>query len=645
MPPEDKSRIENLKQSLYSRTAPEIRTRRKLRFSDHESKVQTAWEKKPEEPITFEPEPLYTKDNSMSILTKFLIASVLFCLIAVGAGAYLFFNGSNLISANNIDISISGPVSIPGGEPVSFNIGVINKNNIDLKLVDMAVDFPAGATDPNNQSKELREYRKVLGDIPTGGVAHDTVDAVIFGEENQQKTITVTLTYSIKGSQSVFTKSKTYDVLINSSPITVSVDSFKEISSGQEFDMTVKIKSNSQQVLQSLLLKATYPFGYTLLSSDIKPLSDNSTWKIGDLPAGAERTLTIHGKLQGEDTDARTFQFTVGAQGSGSGSSIGTQYMAIRQDITIQKPFMTLSMTVNGDNSTSDVNGSFDRTYSVEVNWFNNLSVPLSNVSITMHLSGSAYDRGSVQPQDGYFNSATDDIIWNPQTTPGLAYLDAGKSGRASFVITPRNLSSASKVLVNPSITLSATAAATRAQESNVPEQVSIATSRNIKMSSNLSLSGRVVRSTGPFTNTGPIPPKVDQPTTYTIVWSVDNTSNEVSNAQVTASLPAYVTWLNAVSPDSETIVYDKNSGTIAWNIGNLGANISNSSRRREVSFQVSIQPSMSQVGQAPTLVNQATLTAQDTFTNTQVQSAQDPLTIRFSTDPQYREGQGIVTQ
>jgi len=52
------------------------------------------------------------EDHSMSFFTKLLIGSAVFCVIAIGIGAYLFLNGSNLISANNIAIVISGPVSI-----------------------------------------------------------------------------------------------------------------------------------------------------------------------------------------------------------------------------------------------------------------------------------------------------------------------------------------------------------------------------------------------------------------------------------------------------------------------------------------------------------------------------------------------------
>jgi hypothetical protein len=301
-PSDEKNRIEELKKSLYSRSAPDVRTRRKLRFSPTESTVHTDWGGKPE---AVDPTALNKQyeDHSMSFFTKFLIASLLFCVVAVGVGAYLFFNGSNLISADNIAIDISGPVSIPGGAPVSFDIVVTNKNNVDLQTADLAVDFPAGTTNPSNSTQELKTFRELMGDIPAGGSAKKTVSAIMFGEENLQKQINAAVTYKVKGSTTLFTKKTSYEVLINSSPILLTANAFKEITSGQEFDIKVSLKSNSADVLKNVILKGSYPFGFTFISSTIKPLSDNMTWKIGDIPPGAERVVTIKGKIQGEDSE------------------------------------------------------------------------------------------------------------------------------------------------------------------------------------------------------------------------------------------------------------------------------------------------------------------------------------------------------
>ncbi|MEI6396694.1 MAG: hypothetical protein WCO48_01305 [Candidatus Taylorbacteria bacterium] len=649
MPPDEKSSIEDLKKSLYSRTAPDVRTHRKLRFHDDDSTVQKSWKTIAEEEVPenfHRPTDKQNGSHSMTFFTKLLIGSVIFCIVAVGVGVYLFFNGANLISANNINITINGPVSIPGGAPVSFDIALTNNNSVDLQSVDMAVNFPDGTTDPADSTQVLKKYTQFIGDLRTGDTSRETVKAIMFGEENIQKQIQVALTYSVKGSSAVFTKTKTYDVLINSSPIIVTASSFKEVTSGQEFDMTVNIKSNSNQTLKNILLTSSYPFGFMFMSSNLRPFSsDNTSWKIGDIPSGGERNIIIHGKLQGEDSDSKSFRFSVGAQDSTNLKNIGTGYMSIQQNIIIQKPFVSLGISIDSDNTTADFIGDFGHRHQVTVSWFNNLAVPVTNAVITAHISGNAYDKNSISPGGGYFQSLTDDIIWNQQTTPELARIDAGGSGHIIFSLIPRDLNNGSNQLVNPTISVSANVSGNRSQETQVPEVLSSIASRNIRVSSNISLSGRVVRSTGPFANIGPIPPQAEHETSYTIIWTVDNTSNSVGSAKVTATLPAYVKWLGNVSPSSETLSFDSNSGTVSWNIGSLSDYSNSSLRRREIAFQISLLPGVDLIGQTPILVNQTTLTALDGFTGSQLQSTQNVLLTSFSTDPTFKIADGIVAQ
>jgi len=646
-PSGDRDNIEELKKSLYSRSAPDVRTRRKLRFGDVQTDIKSGWT----EPEEAEEKPIELnnkyEDHSMSFLTKIFISSAVFCVIAVGVGLYLFLNGSNLISGNNIDVAISGPVSIPGGEPVSFGIKVTNNNSADLQLVDMNVAFPAGATDPNNPAQALTSYDQLLGNIPIGQSTSTSISAIIFGEENTQKTITTTLTYKIKGSSAIFTKEATYDVLINSSPVTLSIDSFTSITSGQEFDLTVNLKSNSQDVLKNVVLKGDYPFGYTYISSNLPALSDNATWKIGDIPPGGQRSIVIHGKLLGENTDTRSFHFSAGAQSANNASIIGTQYGTVTQNIAIEKPFMSLTAGVDGDISSSDIVGHFGTPIHVTLSWFNNLSVSISNAIITVNLSGSAYDKTKVQPDLGFFDSSQDRIVWNQQTNPELASVPAGANGTVSFTIIPTDSAgSTGPSVIDPSISISANVAADRTQEAGVSGSLTAAINRMVKVASSVALSGRMIRSVGPFANTGPIPPKAEQKTTYTVLWTIANTTSSVSNAQVTATLPPYVTWLGNVSPSTENVTYDQNSGTITWNVGSVSPYSSDpSGKLREVYFQISFQPSVTQVAMTPTLVNQATLTATDDFTQTALTSTQDYLTTSYSTDPVYKGGDETVVQ
>lgn len=646
MPPEeDKSKIEELKKSLYSRSAPEVRTRRKLRFFDKVTDIKKSWGTLNEEiPEGVDANSIDYEDHTMSFLKKILIGSAIFCVIAVGIGLYILLNGSNLISANNIDIVINGPVSIPGGSPVSFDVNITNRNNIDLQLVDMEVDFPAGAADPTDPSKELSIQHGLIGDIASGNSVKKTISALIFGEENTQKQIVILLTYNVKGSSSVFTKRQTYDILVNSSPVIITASSFKEITSGQEFDLEVTVKSNSQEMLKNVLVKGSYPFGFTFLSSDIKPTSGNTIWRIGDLPAGGEKKIIIHGKLEGQDTESRVFRFTIGAQSSTNSSVIGTEYGTTQQEVTIQKPFVSLAISVDGNLSSIDHVTRFKENNRVEISWFNNLQTSVANVVITAKLSGSAYDKFSTYPYLGYFRSDSNEIIWDQKTNPELALVAPGDTGTVSFTVIPKDLSTTNRTVTNPTITVNASVAGDRNQESGVSESLSSIVSRNLRITSNVYLTGKIVRNSGLFQNSGPIPPQAEKETTYTIVWTVDNTYNNVGAVQVTSSLPPYVKWLSS-SPQNEDISYNPDSGQIVWNVGSISTHTSGTTRRREVAFQVSFLPSVTQIGTAPILINRTSLTAVDSFTGAKLESVQDYLTTRFSTDPSYKEGQETVVK
>ncbi len=643
MMPEEKNRIESLKQSLYSRSAPDIRSRRKFRITNEASDIQRDWEHE-KEPIDGSTSDAASAEghHGMSFFTKLLIYSVVFCLAAVGIGAYIFFNGANFISGNNIEIDISGPVSVPGGAPVSFAITVRNKNTVALKTADLAVRFPPGTTDPTDTTQSLEVYREVLGDIPSGGSVTKTVEAVIFGEQNLQKKIIADVTYGIAGSNSVFTKESSYDVVVNASPVVMSVSSLEEAISGQTFDMNVSIKSNSTNTVKNVIMRATYPFGYVFKSSVPQPLTgDGNVWSIGDIPPGGERKISIKGALTGEDSDLKVFHFNVGARSPSNPTMIGTTFLETEQVLTIEKPFISIAIDIDNDSSIGDHVGNIGRSLTVNLRWANNLPETLSNVEIAAHLAGSAYDKNNVSAWTGYYRSSTNDIVWDQRTNPELASLSAGGSGTLSFSITPSESQGSDTHILNPEITISGSASGDRTSSNKVLLNTGSIV-RKVKVVTSASLKGRITRS-GPIANTGPIPPVAEQKTTYTVNWSVDNTSNAISEAIVTATLPPQVSWTGQISPSGENISFEKNTGVVTWHVGSVEPFTSGTGTKREVQFQVSLEPSVNQIGTAPILINQAYFTGKDMWTKSKVESNQGYLTTSFSSDPIFRSGDEVV--
>lgn len=640
--PEEKNRIEDLKNTLYSRNAPDIRSRRKFRFSTQESDLPQDWgehKSETDEPVNLDQ---YEKKKGMSFAAKFFISSAIFCIAAIGIGAYIFFNGGNFISGNNIEINISGPISVPGGAPVSFGITVTNRNSVALRTADLEIRFPDGTTDPEDTTKSLETVREVLGDLEPGASVTKNISAVIFGEQNLQKKITASVTYGIAGSNSVFTKESGFDVVVNASPVSMSVSSLEQTISGQPFDMEIKVKSNSANTVKNVIMRATYPFGYSYKSSSPSTSSGDNVWTIGDIPPGGERKVKVRGALVGEDEDVKVFHFTVGARSQSNPSVIGTTFMETEQVLSIEKPFVSLTVAIDGDDGKGDKVGYIGRSQNVIIKWSNNLTETISNVVIVAHLSGTAYDKNNLTAWGGYYRSSTDDVIWDQKTNPELASVQSGASGSLSFSVTPSESQRSYGNLVNPDISISASASGDRTSATNAPLNTGTF-ARKVKIATSVGLAGRTLRNSGSIQNTGPIPPIAEQKTTYTVRWSANNTSSIVNNAVVTATLPPYVSWTGVVSPKGEDISYDSNKGLVTWNVGNVNVFTSGAEGKREVEFQVSLEPSVDQIGTAPIIVNPATLVGTDSWTKAAVQATQGYITTSFSTDPSYQPGQETV--
>ena len=69
---------------------------------------------------------------------------------------------------------------------------------------------------------------------------------------------------------------------------------------------------------------------------------------------------------------------------------------------------------------------------------------------------------------------------------------------------------------------------------------------------------GHALYNSGAFQNTGPLPPTPGQSTTYTISWSLVNSLNDVSGAEVRGKLPIYVEYVGTKSPNSVSIIFNQ---------------------------------------------------------------------------------------
>jgi hypothetical protein len=279
----------------------------------------------------------------------------------------------------------------------------------------------------------------------------------------------------------------------------------------------------------------------------------------------------------------------------------------------------------------------------VELSWVNNLPTTITDAEIEMTITGNVLKKESISTSQGFYDLAKEMIRWDKQTLENLAEIKSGKSGRSGVRFSLKPLSLKGDALRDPTIVLHITAKGKRLSETNVPETIERSITRVIKVQSEVTFSQSAVYSIGPFGNTGPFPPQVEKPTTYTVLWSLTNSSATVKNGVARGILAPNVRWLDKALPFSEKVNYDAKSRTVEWAVGTVSPGAGFLSSPREIAFQVELIPSVSQIQTEPTLVSDTVFTGSDEFTMTAITAAANDATTRISTDPDFDFGKDRV--
>ncbi|MDD5050914.1 MAG: hypothetical protein PHV93_04250 [Candidatus Pacebacteria bacterium] len=641
---EEKSRIDTLEKKLYTRDGKPWVPRRKVLPHDS-SETPKAWDDskdiQPSSDFEKDPEDI---SHRIPIFKKIFFVALVFFLVSLCFGLFMYYFGGNTVSSENISISVLGPVSVGGGEALPLDVTIQNRNKSPLESASLVITYPDGTKSSKDLSVSLPRERDDIGNLASGDISHFRISPVLFGEEGATEAIKFSLEYRIRDSNGLFNKDFTYNVGITSTPVTLTVDSLKEINSGQDIEITLTLVSNSPDVINNLLLDASYPFGFSFASANPKPIYQNHLWNLGDVEAGGKRTIKIRGKLEGQDGEERIFKFNAGLPKAKGNNMIDVAFISASDSITIQKPFIGLGLSLDGNTGQGAIMKS-GKTARVQIDWSNNLASQVINASVIVKLTGGLINKSSVIPEQGFYRSSDNTITWDKTTNNEFQVVDPGTDGKLAFQFSTLPLVQGGTAVRNPEIRIEVSAKGTRTSDANVPEEVDALVTRDVKISTDLNLSSRAVYSIGPFENSGPMPPRADQKTTYTVIWGVTNSSNSVSGAQVRATLPSYVDWLSLVNPSTEQVSYNPVSREIVWDLGNVKENTGVTGSPRAVAFQVSLLPSVSQVGSHPGIIGDATLSGTDDWNGDDVGSTDRALTTEIVSDPNFTDGEQTVGQ
>lgn len=520
----------------------------------------------------------------------------------------------SLFSESRVQVSISGPGNVNSSERVTYIIFYENGNRSALSEADLVVSYPPNFKPEGNDNtfrNDASSSSVSIGDVSAFSKGSFEFSGKFFGSKDSLAFIRAELRYQPRNLESRFIASGQRSVNLRSASLSIELEAPLSVPPSGEATYLVNYENTSDTALSTVRLKASYPSGFTFVEADPKPSEGEVVWYLGTIGPGEKGSVRIVGTIDGVPDETKTLRVELGTF---QGDNTFLSYSDAERTTRVVAPPFDIRQALNGSAPPAVNPGDLLR-YSVK--YKNNSETALREVIITVELEGDALDFPRLRSEGGAYDSARKRIVWKASDVPTLANLVPNASGEVRFNVPVRDdFVPESTVTKNFRVKTVA-----KIESPDVPNPAGankiVATNTLwTKVNSRLVLETLGSYRDGDIPNTGPIPPMVGTETSYTLHWLLSNTTNDVTNATVSADLPTGARWTGKTFPETESISYNERTNKIIWSVGSMAVGEGFLSAKRAVSFQVAIRPEVNQIDTSPFLLGISSAQATDVFTN-----------------------------
>jgi len=565
-----------------------------------------------------------------------LIGGISATVIFLAIAGLFFWRGLTSFDKDKVKLEIKGAERVVSGEEINYIVEYKNQTRLDLTKVKLVFHYP-------DQSIPLETEDLVqtidLPDLAVGQENQIELPVRVIGLQDETKKAWVELSYQPGKITSTFTNQAEFSTKIISVPLILDLDLPNRLVSGQSFNFSLKYLNQGEVSFDNLQIQIDYPAGFTFQTAEPQPLEGDRIWSLGDLMAGQEGKIFIQGAIQGEEGQVRSFQAQLGLFKEEQFTPMAETVSALQISLSP----LSVSQTVNG---TTDHITQAGQKLTYQIDYGNTTDVGISDVNIISKLESPALDLTSLELRGGSFDGASQTITWKASNLPVLEFLGPHQAGQLTFSVKVKdplpivNYSDKNFKIIN-TVKIDSPQPPLSLRDIEIAGQSQTIT----KVASQITLQAKGYYSDDLIPNSGSIPPRVGQTTTYTIKWRLINTANDLSQVKIEASLPPHVQWQNRISPTNADLEYDSQTGRLVWQVGDLPAATGILLPVKQVAFQVAITPGLAHLGSFVELVGQSKATGQDTFVDMNLESISQVIDTELPDDPTTSRRDGIVVE
>lgn len=580
---------------------------------------------------------LFKKEKLPKTVTIIVVIAIL-----VAAGA--IFWGRHSFSKAKVELDIEISEEIASGEEIIISVHYRNKNRVNLNDAYLIIDYPSGTF--SLEGKELFQEQRTLRTIPRKSEGKEDFKIRFVGEQEDIKNLRAKLNYQPQNINSRFENTASLRADINSVLIKINIEGSEKAISGQEVSYLVEYENKTDKDLSNLRIELTYSDDFEFEDAEPRPIDEtNNIWHVDLLRSGEKREINFRGTLTGNEGENKVLEVTIGRMQN----NVFLRYS--KSEYSTQISPSPLLLLLETKEAKEDCKIDPGERLHYKISFKNNTDVALEELILKAYFQDDVFNFKNIALGDvGSFDSREKVITWGGGEIPALKLLEPNQSGEVNFSI----------VLKNPMPVFSYHDKNFRArvlaeiQTLTVPAKFALDELRFenkfiCKINSQLGLKSKVYYydPESSINNTGPIPPKVDQLTTYTVHWQITNTSNDLESVKVRTILPQGTIWsdyyINKVE-DSQ-FYYNERTKEILWEIEKIPAGTGVVLPIYELIFKIGLRPSINQVDQRPTLINESSVEGKDLFTEVILKDFTTEVNTSLPDDPGVGVKQGRVVE
>ncbi|MCK5044167.1 hypothetical protein KAR26_00360 [Candidatus Parcubacteria bacterium] len=553
-----------------------------------------------------------------------LIIFIILLSVIVGITGYYYYS-KNIYSRDTLKLEILSSDKAELAQEVEYIIKYKNNGNIRLEEPKLIFEYPKYSL------VEGGVLRQEIGSEKLGEAIYPGEEKIIrfkgrlLGKEGEIKEAKAWLSYRPKDLTARYESDTTFSTVIEKVPLVFEFDLPSKIESGKNIQFRLNYSSNIDYPLSDLRCIVEYPSGFEF-SRSVPESMEQTEWEIPLLNRAEGGRIEIWGSLSGELKEQKNFKAKLGVWQEGEFILL----KEITKGVEIIEPSLYISQQINGN--PEYVANPGDMLH-YEISFRNIGEETMMDLAMIIKLEGEAFDFYSIKAPEGKFQLGDNSIIWDGSEIPKLRFLDGQEQGKVEFWINLKDEWGVGSI---------------QDKEPLVKNKIYLSQARKefaTKINSKLVINQKGYFNDDVFGNNGPIPPKVDSLTTYTITWQIENYHNELKNVKVKAVLPENVRLTGKISPEEESssFAFDSQSREIVWQVDDLEIGAGVFSQNKTCIFQVALVPTQSQRGSTAILVNEVEIFGEDQWTEHIISITAEAIDTTLPDDETISIEQGII--